>query len=139
MAGFGLATAGLIAGGDLYPITSPTRQSVQTELWNGSAWTEVNDLNTGRRRIGNGGFGTQTSGLIAGGYVDPGLYQDKTETWNGTSWTEQTEIQTRDTTTGVGSGATSGFIAGGGTSPGAMSNATEEWNAATLNSTLTVS
>jgi len=125
MTGFGIATAGLIAGGDLYPVTSPTRLSVQTELWNGSSWTEVNDLNTGRRRIGNGGFGTQTSGLTAGGYTT--TYVANTESWNGTSWTEQTEIQTRDNTTGMGSGATSGLIAGGSTSPGAMSNATEEW------------
>jgi len=137
MAGFGISTAGLICGGDLYPVVSPTRQSVQTELWDGSSWTEVNDLNTGRRRIGQGGFGTQTSGLTAGGYVDPGLYQDKVETWNGTSWTEQTEIQTRDTTTGIGTGAGSGLIAGGG-APGAISNATEEWTAAELNQNVTL-
>ena len=137
MAGFGLATAGLIVGGDLYPVTSPTRLSVQTELWDGSTWTEVNDLNTGRRRIGQGGFGTQTSGLTAGGYTT--VYVNNTETWNGTSWTEQTEIQTRDTTTGVGSGAASGFIAGGGTSPGAKSTATEEWEVPLSNKTITVS
>ena len=137
MAGFGLATAGLICGGDLYPVTSPTRLSVQTELWNGSSWTEVNDLNTGRRRIGNGGFGTQTSGLTAGGYTT--TYVANTESWNGTSWTEQTEIQTRDNTTGVGSGANSGFIAGGATSPGAASNATEEWTVPEENNTITVS
>jgi hypothetical protein len=111
--------------------------SVQTELWDGSSWTEVNDLNTGRRRMGNGGFGTQTSGLVAGGYTT--TYVNLTETWNGTSWTEQTEIQTRDNTTGVGGSAALGFIAGGGTSPGAMSNATEEWVVPEENQTITVS
>ena len=137
MAGFGISTAGLICGGDLYPVTSPTRLSVQTELWNGSSWTEVNDLNTGRRRMGQGGFGTQTSGLTAGGYTT--TFVNNTETWNGTSWTERTEIQTRDITTGVGGGAVLGFIAGGGTSPGAMSNATEEWTADNTLSTVTLS
>jgi hypothetical protein len=32
-----------------------------TESWNGSAWTEVNDLNQARERLG--GTGTETSGL----------------------------------------------------------------------------
>ncbi len=85
--------------------------------------------------MGNGGFGTQTSGLVAGGYTT--TYVNLTETWNGTSWTEQTEIQTRDNTTGVGGSAALGFIAGGGTSPGAMSAATEEWTASLANKTIT--
>jgi hypothetical protein len=36
-----------------------------TELWNGTSWTEVNDLNTGRDIIL--GFGTNTHGIVAGG------------------------------------------------------------------------
>ena len=139
MAGFGLATAGLIVGGDLYPVTSPTRLASQTELWDGTSWTEVNDLNTGRRRIGQGGFGTQTSGLTAGGYTATARVNNA-ESWNGTSWTEQSELSAnKDVTTGVGSGAASGFIAGGGSAPGAALSATEEWTAPLANKTITAS
>ncbi len=36
------------------------------EYWNGSSWTEVNDLSTSR--VGLGGNGTTTSALAFGGY-----------------------------------------------------------------------
>ena len=35
-----------------------------TELWNGTNWTEVNDLNTARNSIT--GFGTSTSAIVDG-------------------------------------------------------------------------
>ena len=44
-AGVGTSTAALVAGGEL----RPTR--ALTELWNGTNWTEVNDLNTARNSI----------------------------------------------------------------------------------------
>ena len=32
--------------------------NAQTESWNGTSWTEVNDLSTARRSYGNAGTGT---------------------------------------------------------------------------------
>jgi hypothetical protein len=39
-----------------------------TEIWNGTSWTEVNDLNTARDELG--GCGTTTAALAIGG-VNP--------------------------------------------------------------------
>ena len=36
--------------------------TVNTELWDGSSWTEVNNLNTSRGYLGGGGI--YTSGLV---------------------------------------------------------------------------
>jgi hypothetical protein len=74
-ASFGTQSAALESGGD--PIVATT------ELYNGSAWTEVNDMNTGRQAGGSGG--TQTSGIVAGGNTPPGT--TATESWDGTNWT----------------------------------------------------
>ena len=57
--------------------------TANTELWNGSNWTEVNNLNTGRFNLGS--CGTETAALCFGG--EPGTVAN-TETWNGTNWTE---------------------------------------------------
>ena len=48
------------------------------ELYNGSSWTEVNNLNTARGYVG--GTGTSTSALCFGGNVSP---NQQTELWNG--------------------------------------------------------
>ena len=63
-----------------------------TEAWDGSSWTEVNDLNTGRREAG--GTGTKTAALCIGGSEDPPAHINKVEQWDGTSWTEIAEINT---------------------------------------------
>jgi hypothetical protein len=39
-----------------------------TESWNGSVWTEVNDLNTGKTNMGTAG--TNTSALILVDHLD---------------------------------------------------------------------
>ena len=48
-----------------------------TESWNGTSWTEVNDLSTARRD--SSGSGTSTAGLAFGGSQDPGA---ATEEWD---------------------------------------------------------
>ena len=50
----------------------------ETELWNGSAWTEVADIVTARNQMGGGGGAT--SGIIEGGTA-PGGNTNKTEEW----------------------------------------------------------
>jgi hypothetical protein len=63
MAGAGADnTAGLAFGGYDY---SPTLVTGKTESWNGTSWTEVNDLNTARNELA--GAGIQNSALAFGG------------------------------------------------------------------------
>ena len=98
-----------------------------TESWNGTSWTEVNDLNTARDIPT--GIGTSSStGLSAGGRTDPGTYLGITESWDGTSWTEVADLATaRADGAGQGIGSsTSGLLAGGAVAPGAVAT-TEEW------------
>ena len=52
----------------------------KTELWNGTAWTEVNDLSLARGYQYNGG--NATAGWNAGGYLQPGAFTAQTEEWN---------------------------------------------------------
>jgi len=51
----------------------------ETEVWNGSSWTEIADLSTGRFR--GGGGGTAASAIIAGGDPGPGSNSTLTEEW----------------------------------------------------------
>ena len=57
--GAGTLTAGLVAGGWY------DSNQADSEEYDGTAWTEGNNLNTARRY--SGGFGTQTAALLAGG------------------------------------------------------------------------
>ena len=54
----------MIAGG----FVTPSRNN-ETEIWDGTSWTEVNNLNT--TRDGMGMFGTTTSAMAAAG-TSPG-------------------------------------------------------------------
>jgi hypothetical protein len=62
-----------------------------TESWNGTNWTEVNDLNTARAGLGGAGA-DNTSALAFGG--DTPLDTGNTESWNGTNWTEVNDLNT---------------------------------------------
>jgi hypothetical protein len=46
-----------------------------TETWNGTSWTEVNDLNTARRIFG--GAGTNTAALAFGGITTVGVQEQQ--------------------------------------------------------------
>ena len=86
----GSSTAALIFAGDQMP-TEP-RMVGETELWNGSSWTELNDLNT--LRGSSGGTGTSTAALCAGGSAQPPSFASTTnvELFDGSSWTETTDM-----------------------------------------------
>ena len=81
----GNKTAGLIFGGR----EAPPAKVAYTESYDGSSWTEVNDLNTARHYAG--GAGTNTAALCIGNSASP---QNVVESWNGSSWTEIAEINT---------------------------------------------
>ena len=85
--GAGTQTAALAFGGrGIPPDYPPDVLHDNTETWNGTNWTEVNDLNTGRYYLA--GCGASNTASLAFGGHDPGGRSDKTETWNGTNWTE---------------------------------------------------
>ena len=81
----GGVTTAMIMGGE---IASPFGQSADTEIYNGTNWTEVNNLNTGR--ILSGGAGTQTAGLAMGGEPDSNACHSNLGM--GTNWTEVNDL-----------------------------------------------
>ena len=60
--GAGTQTLGLFFGG--YTTTSVAN----TETWDGTSWTEINDLATARYDMGDAGNGPSTATLGSGGY-----------------------------------------------------------------------
>ena len=96
--------------------------STETNIYNGSAFTESTAINTAR---GEGvGAGTTTAGVIAGG--NTGSIVNNTELWNGTAWTEVNNLNTaRNLLAGSGS-SSSAMIAFGGDAPARA--ITESWN-----------
>jgi hypothetical protein len=92
------------------------------ESWNGTSWTEVNDLNTARGFICNGA-GTATAALATGGNPVTAV----TESWNGTSWTEVNDLNTAVVSNGMRGTQTSALNFGGSDGTAGVAN-TESWN-----------
>jgi hypothetical protein len=101
----GSTTSALYFGG------SPS--TTQTESYNGTNWTEVNDLNSVRGLMGGAGV-DNTSALAMGG-EDPGANTAKTESWNGSNWTEVNDLTTARRG-GYGAGVQANAIYAGGRS-----------------------
>jgi hypothetical protein len=112
-------TAAIYSAGSNYPPGSGAEgYLVETESWNGSAWTEVADLNTGRRYVA--GVGPSGAAFLLGGAVPPGSTSSAvTEMWNGSSWTNSVSFNTarRYTAASGGASAQSGALLYGGDSP----------------------
>ena len=106
-------------GGDKDPATT---YSDDTELWNGSSWTEVNDMNTARH--GKGSMGSSTRAMGCGGYAG-GSNLSITEHWNGTSWSEVGDLNIARTI-GAGAGTQGAGLFFGGWGPGNIEK-TEEF------------
>ena len=113
--GAGTQTAGLIFGG----VDGPSYRN-ETEVYNGSSWTEVNNLNTGRQQLAGAGA-TNTASLAFGGNTGPG---EVTELWNGTNWTEVNNLNTSRRELG-GSGTSTSAVGFGGANARVQ---TETWN-----------
>jgi len=109
----GTNTATLCIGGD---------NAGLVEDWNGSAWTEVNNINTSRQ-FGGGG-GTSAAAFIVGGYNPSPPYAKyaNTETYDGTSWSEGGDISAAKAYVYAFGTASSGVIGGGVTGPSSTSN-----------------
>ena len=94
-----------------------------TETWNGSAWSEVAELNAGRDSIGGGAIST-SNGLAFGGQAPSTT--SATESYNGTSWTEVSELNTARYGL-AGTGDNTGAV-GFGSSTNSPYAITESWN-----------
>jgi len=104
----GTQTAGLYAGGYA---PAPTLSRDETETFNGTTWTEVNDLNTARYAAWMAG--TQTASVFASGQIT--APSALSETWDGTCWTETNNIQTARHNPGVAGTQTNGLMISGQT------------------------
>ena len=105
------------------------------EIWDGSSWTEVANVNSARVESGSSGA-TSTSALLfaaSGG-------NDKTEFWNGSSWTEVGDLANggQGPASHIGPGAVNTFKAGG-QPPAGMTNTVEEFTADSALADITVS
>ena len=116
----GTSTSAVVAGG------GPGTKN-ETEIWNGTNWTETSNLNTSRYFLG--GTGASSTDVLAFGGLTPSP-SALTEQWAGSSWTEVADLSTaRGAFQGSGNG-TSGALAAGGEDAGSSAlTATEEWNA----------
>lgn len=103
--GFGLTETTAMVGS-----AAPT---VDTETWNGTSWTQLNDQNTARN--GQGTFGTNTAGISAAGTPTGG--EDEVESWNGTNWTIVNSVNTARSYLAAAGIQTNGLIYGGNTPP----------------------
>ncbi len=88
----GTSTSTLIFGG--YPAGGGAPgYADKTESWNGSAWTEVGDLNLGRGYFGGAGASNALA-LGFGGDIPATPARAQTESWNGSAWTEVNDLNT---------------------------------------------
>ena len=109
--GAGTRDASLVFGGII-----STGNIANTESYNGSTFTEVNDLNDTRGAMGDGG--TPSSAMCAAG-ESPGQ-TNASESWNGTSWSNMPTLNSaRRYLAGGIESATAGVVFGGIT-PGSV-------------------
>ena len=114
----GIYTAALLAGGQ------DTAKVALTESWDGTSWTEVNDLNTARAYMGSSSNAPYTASLVFGGQST--VNHADTELWNGSSWTEVNDLNTaRRQISGIGI-STAALATNGYTT--AAVNLNESWN-----------
>ena len=124
--GAGTTPAALVTSG-----TASGSNTAVTETYNGSSWTEVNDLNTARMSNGMGAGDSNTAALASGGEVGPPFVAN-VESWDGTSWTEVNDLATARGYHACGGTPTSAIATGGRTAPSSpnFTNIVEEFTAA---------
>ena len=117
-----LTTSALAFGGE----TPDASATTKTEQYNGTSWSEVNDLNT--RKEQTQGVGIATAGLTFGGLNPDGpAVTDTTESWNGYVWTEVNDLNTaRRDLSGARNSNTAALAFGGFTTANVANN--ETWN-----------
>ena len=122
----GTQTATLAAGGYR---PAEVSASSNVESYDGTAWTEVNNLTQALRNLG--GAGSSTSAFIATGTDSVGALPTVTNAWDGTSWTDVAEVNTgREAVASSGASSSSGLLMGGYYAPGYQA-LTESFNGTT--------
>ena len=117
--GCGIQTAAIAYGGD---------DSALAETYNGTAWTEVADLNTARSNIGAAGQAPQTTALGFGG-SPPTAGLAVTEQYNGSCWTEVEDLNTARKSAASFGISTAAVMAAGQVPGGTINKAeVEEYN-----------
>jgi hypothetical protein len=124
--GFGNAqTAAVVAGGGTAPPASVLDKS---EEYDGTSWTEGNNINTARMNMT--AFGVLTAGVLAGVGSPTVSYGGTTELYDGTTWTTGNPYAAPGANYRSSCGpSTSGLLAGGvSPAPAEMTNAVEEFD-----------
>jgi len=118
----GVYTSGLVFGGEANPGVTGA-----TETYDGTSFSEVNDLNT--TRYAAQGAGASSTSAVAFGGSAPSVPGNTgvTESWNGSNWTEVNDMNTaRRYFGGFGATYDSAIAAGGYTTTNVT--VTESWN-----------
>ena len=123
--GSGSYNAALCAGGQGPPSFSP-RYIALTEQYNGSSWTEVNDLNAARAMVG--GAGTTTAAIATGGTSPASPNSALNESWNGSAWTEVNDLGVGNKQFGMAGTATAAFEVGGNNAITSYVSTHEQWD-----------
>ena len=111
------------AVGQLWYNNSTGKFKISTE--GTGVWSSAASLNTGRKELENGGFGTQTAALTAGGSD----FSVNAETYDGTSWTEVANLNvSRAYIYGFGATNTAGLMVAGYNPWGTEYANSETWN-----------
>ena len=124
--GFGTSTAGVNCGGLMPSLpTAPPNTTAITSEWDGSAWASGGLMITARSVMGT--CGTQTAGLIAGGYTT--VNSAVAEGYDGTSWSTRPSLATaRQAPGGLGTNSvsTAGLVCGGNVPPSSAATTSVE-------------
>ena len=121
MASAGTQTANVIMGGQLS--NSPSQPTSNVEEYNGSSWSEVNNMPYSASNVG--GTGTQTAGLVFGGYLNV----TTTAEYDGSSWTGGGAMGTgREVMTGGLGLQNAAFAVGGYRRPSTATTAVEQYD-----------
>jgi hypothetical protein len=124
LTGGGTQAAAIGAGGYL-PGLSPFAGARNTELYNGTSWSDGALMNQGKHEAGMFA-GSQTAALIAGGYAGSSNLT-ASESWNGSAWTNTSGLNTARRGTFRGMGTQTAAVCIGGTIT-ARTAAVESWN-----------
>ena len=120
----GTQTAALMFGGITSPNPTAARSIVHSEEYNGTSYSEGNNLPVGKEGMGSAGI--QTAALGFGGYIhSPASNVATTEEYDGTSWAAVPGATLTTARSGAASGNqgstdTSAFIVGGGNTVASM-------------------
>jgi len=116
---FGIQTAAIYCGG----ATPTPGLTNDTELYDGSTWSELNNMPVNKQVFATAG--TSTAAIASGGRLAPGPSTNSTDEWDGTNWTAGPSLNTaRRYLQGWGS-QTSALVCGGSPDGAAASALTE--------------